>query len=105
MVLQIAGHPLPILITDAGATELDVARTTVVGYDIDDVPPEVSVDLPAAWRLLFFTDGLVEGRDGDRADRWGTTGLLDLLATNRRSRPRTSPISSWPKPSGATGPR
>jgi serine phosphatase RsbU (regulator of sigma subunit) len=81
MVLQIAGHPLPILITDGGATELDVARTTVVGFDVDDVPPEVTIDLPAAWRLLFYTDGLVEGRDGNSRERWGTAGLLQWLAT------------------------
>jgi serine phosphatase RsbU (regulator of sigma subunit) len=80
LVLQIAGHPLPILLTDRGPVELDVARTTVIGYDVEDVPPEAIVDLPRTWRLLFFTDGLIEGRDGTRADRWGTAGLIALLA-------------------------
>jgi CheY-like chemotaxis protein len=63
LVLQIAGHPPPILMTQRGAEELEVARTTIIGYDIDDVPPEATIDLPASWRLLFFTDGLI---DGDR---------------------------------------
>jgi serine phosphatase RsbU (regulator of sigma subunit) len=80
LLLHIAGHPLPILLTDQAPEELDVARTTVIGYDVDDVPPEATVDLPATWRLLFYTDGLIEGRNGPRGERWGTAGLMALLS-------------------------
>jgi serine phosphatase RsbU (regulator of sigma subunit) len=82
VILQIAGHPRPILIRDGGAEELDVPSATIVGWEIDAVPPEVAVDLPGAWRLLLFTDGLIEGRDVGAAERWGTEGLLAMVRSH-----------------------
>jgi serine phosphatase RsbU (regulator of sigma subunit) len=81
--VRVAGHPAPILITAGGAAELDVRRGSIVGFDLDAVPPETVVELPAAWRVLLYTDGLIEGRDGSDGERWGTTGLLEFLAARR----------------------
>lgn len=80
LTLHVAGHPVPILLTpDGGVHELDVARTVFVGFCLDATPPAVDFDLPPSWRLLLYTDGLVEGLDGDSTARWGAEGLVEWL--------------------------
>jgi serine phosphatase RsbU (regulator of sigma subunit) len=80
-VVRVAGHPLPVLIADAAATELP-APSSRPPLGIGATPgswPEVAVDLPAGWQLLLYTDGLVEGRVGDGAQRLGACRLVELV--------------------------
>lgn len=77
--LRLAGHPAPLLCTAEGVSEIAATRSTVVGLDLGGSPPETVVDLPASWRLLLYTDGLVEGRDRTTGGRWGVEGLIGFL--------------------------
>jgi serine phosphatase RsbU (regulator of sigma subunit) len=61
------GHPPPILLTD---TDTDTGRLVDTGppeppLGLGPAPRPVTVHLPEGARLLFYTDGIVEGRDHD----------------------------------------
>jgi serine phosphatase RsbU (regulator of sigma subunit) len=75
--LFLAGHPAPLLLRDRPVQLPD----DLVGPALGVVPGVVwgsrPVDLPARWRLLLFTDGLVEGYDGE-GGRLGVDGLIAL---------------------------
>jgi hypothetical protein len=79
----LAGHPPPLLVTPGGVLEYELATDPAIG--ITDRPEwrEHEVELPAApWSLLFYTDGLVEGRTAPAGPRpFGTDRLRSLLAT------------------------
>lgn len=74
------GHPPPLLITDTAATPMPVTASMVMGL-VDGVSnASTDVPLPAGpWAILVYTDGLIEGRDGD--DWLGTDGLCDLVSS------------------------
>ncbi|MGB2712187.1 MAG: SpoIIE family protein phosphatase [Conexibacter sp.] len=78
--VYVAGHPPPVLIDGDGIRLLDAERVC---------PPLGFVD-PAAWAgnevrfagdwaLLLYTDGLIEGRVGNGAERLGPERLVALL--------------------------
>lgn len=75
------GHPDPILLNGSAPREVPVDRTLLLGVI---PPPQVRLTtfrVPRGNRLLFYTDGLIEGRAAPgAADRFGVDGLLDLLA-------------------------
>jgi serine phosphatase RsbU (regulator of sigma subunit) len=80
-----AGHPAPILITD-GIAELDFEHMVPLGVSRAVRWQPTSVALPGAWTLVFYTDGLIEGRaaPGSR-ERFGLRRLqarLDGSGTN-----------------------
>jgi serine phosphatase RsbU (regulator of sigma subunit) len=78
--LRVAGHPLPLLIDEGAITPLEVATGgPPLGVIPDAVWPAHRVELPAAWSILLFTDGLVEGHVGAGPDRLGADGLVALL--------------------------
>jgi hypothetical protein len=82
--VSLAGHPTPILATDAGASELSVRRGPPIGV-VDAYAWEPSeVPLPAeAWTLLLYTDGLIEGRSAPDGPRpFGGERLCTLIAQN-----------------------
>jgi serine phosphatase RsbU (regulator of sigma subunit)/anti-sigma regulatory factor (Ser/Thr protein kinase) len=63
--LATAGHPLPVLITAAGAAQVDSDR---IGppLGVGGMPFETTeLDLAAGSVLALFTDGLIESRDRD----------------------------------------
>jgi serine phosphatase RsbU (regulator of sigma subunit) len=85
--LFLAGHPAPLLL-DPEARQLP---DDLVGPALGVVPGVIwgcrPVELPESWRLMLFTDGLVEGYDSDQADsdqvgsgrgRLGVDGLIRL---------------------------
>jgi len=78
----LAGHPSPILVAGGGVDEYVLETDPAIG--ITDHPEWTvhDVELPAApWSLVFYTDGLVEGRaapDGPRP--FGTARLHELPA-------------------------
>ena len=81
--LFLAGHPAPLLLLDSPRQLPD----DLVGPALGVVPGVVwgsrPVELPADWRLLLFTDGLVEGYD-DRGGRLGVEGLIGMARHSER---------------------
>jgi serine phosphatase RsbU (regulator of sigma subunit) len=81
--LFLAGHPAPLLLTGPPTQLPD----DLVGPALGVVPGVVwgsrPVELPHDWRLLLFTDGLVEGHDG-RGGRLGVDGLIELARASGR---------------------
>jgi serine phosphatase RsbU (regulator of sigma subunit) len=79
--LRVAGHPLPILVADGEAREL---RPPVIGtpLGLGELAAGHSVlhtDLPAAWELVFYTDGLIEGCVDGGPGRLGSERLVALI--------------------------
>ncbi|MEM1190340.1 MAG: SpoIIE family protein phosphatase [Pseudomonadota bacterium] len=57
---SVAGHlPLPILVSDAGARYLD-GKGNAVGMLEDAEYTETTIDLPSAFMLALFSDGILE---------------------------------------------
>ncbi|GAA1791088.1 fused response regulator/phosphatase [Actinomadura chokoriensis] len=66
-----AGHPTPLLFGPGGvATVPDEPRGPALGLIPGVEWPALDLDLGESWTLLLYTDGLIEGHDGD--------GYLDL---------------------------
>lgn len=78
--IYLAGHPAPVLLGHGSATVLEPSvRRAPLGLDLDGAWAATTVSLPAAWSLLLYTDGLIEGHVGRGTDRLGTEGLIGLL--------------------------
>ncbi|WP_405599373.1 SpoIIE family protein phosphatase [Streptomyces sp. NBC_01410] len=80
--LCLAGHPTPLVTRNGRAAQL-------LPYD-DGGPalgllprarwPRRQVELGAAWSLMMYTDGLIEGRQGPgEKQRLGQDGMLDMI--------------------------
>jgi len=80
--LVLAGHPAPILIAPGGVDECAFPADPAIGIAEHPEWMVHDVELPAApWSLLFYTDGLVEGRASPAGPRpFGTARLHELLA-------------------------
>jgi len=76
MMLYLAGHPAPLSL----GPEPQQLPDDLAGPPLGVLPGVAwgrrSVELGERWRLLLFSDGLVEGRAGD--DRLGVEGLLEI---------------------------
>ena len=80
--LVVAGHPPPVLVAGDGAAECRVASQPAIGISPSASWNAQDVALPAdAWSLLFYTDGLVEGRAQDGTRPLGIDRLLPDLAS------------------------
>lgn len=78
--LHVAGHPLPLL-CDGEVTPLpDDVVGPALGIVHGVVWGSLEVELPERWTLMLFTDGLIEGRIGDGAERLGGERLRELVA-------------------------
>lgn len=76
--LRLAGHPAPLLIRHQDARQVRLDRRGPLLGLVEDIDwPSERVDLGEEWALVFFTDGIVEGRrpGGGRLD---VTGLEQL---------------------------
>jgi serine phosphatase RsbU (regulator of sigma subunit) len=77
--LYLAGHPAPLVL----ASPISQLSSDLVGAPLGLFPDTKrachTFELPDAWRLMLFTDGLVEGRGGDGPDRLGVE-MLSCLA-------------------------
>jgi serine phosphatase RsbU (regulator of sigma subunit) len=81
--LVLAGHPPPLLVTPAGIAELSAPVHTPVGIGDMGHWPDGEIALGAAWTILMYTDGLVEGRIGKGNERLETEGLVGLVESFR----------------------
>jgi serine phosphatase RsbU (regulator of sigma subunit) len=76
--IYLAGHPAPLLLASP-IKQLDgEAVGAPLGLFPDGRWDGHSFDLADSWRLMLFTDGLVEGRTGDGPDRLGVEMLTCL---------------------------
>jgi serine phosphatase RsbU (regulator of sigma subunit) len=76
-----AGHPLPILIRDGHAEDVDLAPGLPFGIAVDAEYHVQELDLQAGDRLVFVTDGILERNAAD-------INALELLADTRHLHPR-----------------
>lgn len=77
--LRLAGHPSPLLITRTQITEVPApARGPLLGVFEDATWPANTIELPEAWTLVAFTDGIIDGRTGEAGARLETEGLVEL---------------------------
>ncbi|MFB6889652.1 SpoIIE family protein phosphatase [Kitasatospora sp. NPDC056327] len=87
--LYLAGHPPPLLLgtghTPVGlpADHAGPALGLLPCDDCQAVWPAHRFELPAGWRLLLYTDGLIEGRIGAGSRRLGQDGLADLVGDHQ----------------------
>ncbi|HXM86231.1 MAG TPA: fused response regulator/phosphatase [Solirubrobacteraceae bacterium] len=83
-----AGHPQPVLIDGTSVRPLSQARPggAAIGLEREQWRSE-RVELPAAWTILLYTDGIIEGRVGAGSERLGEAGLGELLAARIAQRP------------------
>ncbi|WP_018655743.1 PP2C family protein-serine/threonine phosphatase [Actinomadura flavalba] len=87
--LHSAGHPAPLLFREDGdgahvSALPDYAHGPALGLLPGAEWPATEVELGGAWSLMLYTDGLIEGRVGDGAERLGTEGLVGLAEIARR---------------------
>jgi sigma-B regulation protein RsbU (phosphoserine phosphatase) len=76
--ISVAWHPLPLLRTSGGWTEVGVCGRPL-GISEDISFREVPVDLPPGASLVLYTDGVTEARD-DAGRQFGEDGLIRLLS-------------------------
>jgi len=73
------GHPLPLLIAD-GVRRIEVPALPPLGTVDLPVGETPALPLPDGWTLLFYTDGLIEGRAAPgSSERFGEDGLIATL--------------------------
>jgi serine phosphatase RsbU (regulator of sigma subunit) len=84
--LCLAGHPSPLIARPGpdGTTPL----AELLPYDnggpaLGLLPnarwPRTQIELGAAWSLMLYTDGLIEGRIGEGKERLGQDGMVDVV--------------------------
>jgi serine phosphatase RsbU (regulator of sigma subunit) len=76
-----AGHPLPILIRESRAETVALAPGLPFGIALDAEYPVHELELRAADRLVFLTDGILERNAAD-------VNAMELLEQTRRLHPR-----------------
>jgi len=75
----LAGHPPPVLIDGDAVSPLTRGYGgPPIGLRLGGWNSE-SFALPPGWVLLLFTDGIIEGRTGEGAERLGEEGLRGLI--------------------------
>jgi serine phosphatase RsbU (regulator of sigma subunit) len=80
--IRLAGHPPPLLLAGGGpAQPLAPGRPgPPLGVLGDARWPAFAQPLPAAWSLLLYTDGVMDGRIGDGRARLGEAGLAEVVS-------------------------
>ncbi|UZN04925.1 PP2C family protein-serine/threonine phosphatase [Cellulomonas sp. S1-8] len=76
--LYLAGHPVPVRVGPPSALLPSDCRGRALGIPVGGGWPAQRLDLGASWRILLYTDGLLEATVGDGAQRLGKAGLLDV---------------------------
>jgi len=79
--LRIAGHPPPVVVDGAGLRVLEVPHVTQpIGFVEPGGWGGNALRFVGDWAMLLYTDGLIDGRIGDGAERLGEQRLMELLA-------------------------
>jgi serine phosphatase RsbU (regulator of sigma subunit) len=80
--LFLAGHPAPILLGSPPCQLPDDLVGPALGMLPDVVWGSRSIELGTEWRLMLFSDGIVEGRIGEGSERLGVDGLIELAVAS-----------------------
>jgi serine phosphatase RsbU (regulator of sigma subunit) len=80
-VLQVAGHPPPILLGSPPSMLGDGRGGPPLGL-FDEKWPHVPIALGPDWSLMLYTDGLIEGKGGQDRRVLGPEGLLSLISAS-----------------------
>jgi sigma-B regulation protein RsbU (phosphoserine phosphatase) len=84
LVVASGGHPLPLRVIGATGEVAEVGRPgTILGVVDSPALAEAAVDLGPGDVVVFYTDGVVEGRQGD--EFYGEERVAALLAAHRES--------------------
>ncbi|MFF4354242.1 PP2C family protein-serine/threonine phosphatase [Streptomyces sp. NPDC001530] len=79
--LCLAGHPSPLVARPGRPAELLPYENN--GPALGLLPharwPRMQVELGAAWSLMLYTDGLIEGHIGKGKERLGQDGMVDMV--------------------------
>ncbi len=79
--MRLAGHPNPLLLAGSVAIEVPAdSRGPVLGVFAEAKWPPNYVELPDEWTLVVFTDGVIEGRDGQSGGRFEAAGIARVAA-------------------------
>lgn len=84
LTVRVAGHPPPLVVGPASGQvrEVVVAAGPPLGILDDQIWPSHELRLSGPWALVFYTDGVIEGRTlADRSVRLGAQGLVEKLCT------------------------
>lgn len=81
--LYLAGHPVPLLLGDPAAGRSSVLLPTdrrgrALGIPVTGTWQPRRLDLGGTWRLMMYTDGVLEATIAGSSDRVGKEGLLTV---------------------------
>lgn len=77
--LYLAGHPVPLLLGTPSTLLPTHGRGRALGIPVSGGWEPVRLELSASWRILLYTDGVLEATIQGSADRVGKTGLLRIV--------------------------
>jgi serine phosphatase RsbU (regulator of sigma subunit) len=84
--LCLAGHPSPLIVRhgrDGAAPPAELLPYDNSGPALGLLPnarwPRTQIELGAAWSLMLYTDGLIEGRIGEGKERLGQDGMVAMV--------------------------
>ncbi|MFS0705135.1 PP2C family protein-serine/threonine phosphatase [Cellulomonas sp. 179-A 9B4 NHS] len=91
--LYLAGHPVPFLLGDGVHLLPADARGRALGIPVGGGWPARRLELGSSWRVLMYTDGLLEATVGSGGERLGKAGLMELAhATSRATTGAPVPV-------------
>jgi serine phosphatase RsbU (regulator of sigma subunit) len=85
--MLLAGHPPPVLIDGDSVSFLPHAHTGPPIGLLSGAWSSAPLELPPAWVLLLYTDGITEGKLGGGPKRLGTDGVQRLLTEHIAAHP------------------
>ncbi len=77
--LYLAGHPVPLLIGERSQLLPSTARGRALGIPVTGGWRPLRLELGAQWRVMMYTDGVLEATIRESSDRIGKEGLLSLV--------------------------
>ena len=77
--LYLAGHPVPLLLGEPSTLLPTHGRGRALGIPVSGGWSPVRLELDPSWRILLYTDGVLEATIAGGNDRVGKTGLLRIV--------------------------
>lgn len=88
--LYLAGHPVPLRVGSPSVLLPSGGRGRALGIPVGGGWPAQRLELGPSWRVLLYTDGLLEATVGDGTQRLGKSGLLDVADSTLHQDPGPS---------------